>query len=222
IPGWKNVPIVSWLRQAFKLPCRMDNDANAAALAESLWGAGKDYRFVFYATLSTGIGTGLVIDKKLYVGRSGRALEGGHLSIDYKGRQCNCGLKGCIEAYASGPSMVRRALGRLRGLKNPVTPKSILQAAQAGNKKAAHLITETGELLGIWLGNIVNIIEPDVIILGGGITNLGDPLFGPIKKTLPRYSIIPYANKIPVVRAHFESDSGILGAAAIAGCGKSV
>ncbi|MBI4669756.1 MAG: ROK family protein, partial [Elusimicrobia bacterium] len=109
LPNWSNVPIGPWVSRRFKLPAIVENDANAASLSEALWGAGKNKRFVFYATISTGIGTGLVIDKKLYAGGVGLALEAGHATIDVNGRPCQCGLKGCIEAYASGPSMVRRA-----------------------------------------------------------------------------------------------------------------
>lgn len=216
IAGWVNLPLVSWVTQKFKQRVVMDNDANAAALAESLWGAGRKHRYVFYATLSTGIGTGFVINKKIYGGRTGKALEGGHLTIDHNGVRCKCGLIGCIEAYASGPALARRAAVSMPQAKDrEITPKEIEKLAQKGDVNAQRLIAETGEYLGLWLGNIVNLLEPDIIILGGGLTNFGPFLFNPIKKTMPQRSIIPDAKDIPIVRAQLKDDVGILGAAAL-------
>src|SRR5580700_7984057 len=109
LPGWRNFPLAELVSKAYRLPVRVDNDGNAAALAEALWGAGRGYRNVFCATIGTGIGTGIVFDGRIYHGRTGAAAEGGHNTIDYRGPRCACGKLGCIEALASGPAIARRA-----------------------------------------------------------------------------------------------------------------
>src|SRR5271168_2483342 len=109
LPGWRNFPLAGLISKACRLPVRVDNDGNAAALAEALWGAGRGYRNVFCATIGTGIGTGIVFDGRIYHGRTGAAAEGGHNTIDYRGPRCGCGKLGCIEALASGPAIARRA-----------------------------------------------------------------------------------------------------------------
>jgi len=109
LPGWRNFPLADLVSKAYSLPVRVDNDGNAAALAEALWGAGRGYGNVFYATIGTGIGTGMIFDGRIYHGRTGAAAEGGHMTIDYRGPRCGCGKLGCIEALASGPAIARRA-----------------------------------------------------------------------------------------------------------------
>src|SRR5450432_721239 len=114
LPCWRNFPLAAEVARVYRLPVKLDNDANAAALAEALWGAGRGYRNVFYATIGTGIGTGIVFDGRIYHGRTGAAAEGGHVTIDYRGPRCGCGKRGCIEALASGPAVARRAQDKLR------------------------------------------------------------------------------------------------------------
>ena len=109
LPGWRNFPLAAEVSKTYGLPVRVDNDGNAAALAEALWGAGRGFRNVFCATIGTGIGTGIVFDGRIYHGRTGAAAEGGHNTIDYHGPRCGCGKLGCIEALASGPAIARRA-----------------------------------------------------------------------------------------------------------------
>jgi glucokinase len=113
LPCWRNFPLAAEVRRVFGLPARVDNDANAAALAEAIWGAGIGYRYVFYATLGTGIGTGIILDQRIYHGRTGSAAEGGHMTIDFRGPQCQCGKRGCIEALCAGPAIAQRARTRL-------------------------------------------------------------------------------------------------------------
>src|SRR6202161_2234318 len=113
LPGWRNFPLATEISKAYCLPVRVDNDGNAAALAEALWGAGRGYRNVFCATIGTGIGTGIVFDGQIYHGRTGAAAEGGHTTIDYRGPRCGCGKLGCIEALASGPAIARRAAEKI-------------------------------------------------------------------------------------------------------------
>ena len=159
LPCWRDFPLAAETERAFGVPARVDNDANAAGLAEARWGAGVGHRLVFYATLGTGVGSGFVIDGAIYHGRTGNAAEGGHVSIDYRGPVCGCGKPGCIEALASGPAIARRA-GMARA-------EDVGEAFRAGDAPAKAVLAETTELLAAWLGNVVDLLDPDVIVVGG-------------------------------------------------------
>src|SRR5258708_31746185 len=125
---WHNYPLAEEMRRLYKVSVRVDNDANAAALAEVKWGAGRGYRNVFYATVGTGIGTGIIFDSRIYHGKTGAAAEGGHAGIDWNGPVCNCGKRGCIETLAAGPAIARRARQKLA--QNPTSV--LLQSAGGG------------------------------------------------------------------------------------------
>ncbi len=229
IPAWRNIPLADILKEHYHLPTLTENDANAAGLAEVLSGAAVGCKYVLYVTVSTGIGTGIIIENRIYHGRMGLAAEGGHVKINYQGPLCSCGQHGCIEAYASGPSLARRARekiaaraplrSKMRDLVNDdlekITPITISHAASQGDKLALELIRETGEYLGMWLGGMVNVLDPDIIVLGGGVSHIGPLLFQPILETMPKFSINPFAHEIPIVPAKFETDVGILGGAAL-------
>src|ERR1700694_3178619 len=131
LPGWRNFPLASEIAQHYGVPVVVDNDANAAALAEARWGAGRGYRNIFYATIGTGIGTGIIFDGHIYHGKTGAAAEGGHVGIDWDGPICNCGKRGCIETLAAGP-----AIGRRGGPKLSKYPKSLLCELASGNADA--------------------------------------------------------------------------------------
>jgi glucokinase len=207
LPCWRDFPLAAETEQAFGVPVRVDNDANAAGLAEALWGAGSGYRNVFYATLGTGIGSGIVFDQKIYHGRTGNAAEGGHMTIDYRGPVCGCGKPGCIEALASGPAIAKRA--------GMPTAEAVGEASRAGDPAAKAALTETADLLAVWLGNVVDILDPDVIVVGGGVAQLMSPFFDHVRATLPRWAINPRAQEIPLVMARYGADSGIAGAASL-------
>jgi glucokinase len=229
LPCWHNLHITKQLKTWRKLPIHLDNDANAAALAEAIWGAGQGYDSVFYATLGTGIGTGVIFGGKIYHGRTGSAAEGGHLSIDYHGAQCMCGKMGCIEALAAGPAVAKRAREKLldgsaagqkllslaAGNPQSVSAEMVGAAWHAGDALAASILQETATLLAIWLGNIIDLLEPDVIIFGGGMGALMSEWFDYIRKRLPEWTINSRCAEIPLVRAHYGEDSGIAGAAAL-------
>lgn len=226
---WQNFPLAEKIADSRRLPTRLDNDANAAALAEALWGSGVGYDSVFYATLGTGIGTGVILGGRIYHGRTGAAAEGGHVSIDYHGPRCACGKLGCIEALAAGPAVARRARERLEaggpgrekllslagGKPENVTAEMVGTAWHAGDKLSAEILQETADLLAIWLGNIVDLFEPDVIIFGGGMGELMSEWFGRIREQLPAWTINSRCREIPLVRARYGEDSGIAGAAAL-------
>jgi glucokinase len=229
LPCWRNFPLATKIAQIYGVPVKIDNDANGAALAEAHWGAGRGYRNVFYITIGTGIGTGIVLDGNIYHGRTGAAAEGGHISIDYRGPQCRCGKRGCIEALVSGPAIAQRARTKLmsmggrssaildlaNGKVEVVTSDMIDRANTAGDAIAREILLETVELLSLWLGNIVDLLEPDVMIMGGGVATMLSPFFDEVRNRLPRCCVNSRCQEIPLLRARYGADSGILGAASI-------
>ena len=230
VPCWRNFPLGGETERAFGVPVRVDNDANAAGLAETLWGAGKGYSNVFYATLGTGIGTGIIFDNKIYWGRTGSAAEGGHNTIDYNGPLCGCGKRGCIEILCSGPAIALRARARIAGAHVPtkmlelaggaadqVKAEHVGEAYRAGDALAREVLEETADLLAVWLGNVVDMLEPEIMVVGGGVAHLMSSFFERMKKTIPRWSINPRASEIPLVLARYSADAGIAGAAALCG-----
>jgi len=216
MPGWVNVPLAAEVERRFQVPCRVENDANGAGLAEALFGAARGFSSVFYATISTGIGSGIILDGRVYHGKNGFAGEGGHVSIDYRSAvRCNCGSIGCIEALASGTSLARRADEFLGPDRAPMTGETIAAAAASGQAWARGLIEETGEMLGAWLGSVVSLLDPDIIVIGGGLSRIGEPLFATIREAVPRRTINPFAADTPIVAAALDRDAGIYGAAAV-------
>lgn len=229
LPCWRNFPLASRIAERYQLPVRVDNDANAAALAENLWGAGRGYRHIFYACLGTGIGTGIVFDGKIYHGRTGAAGEGGHISIDYRGPRCKCGKPGCIEVLASGTAIAQRTRARLeeqperspallqlaKGVPNDLTCNMVGEVLAVGDALAEEIIVETINFLSLWLGNIVDLLDPDLIIIGGGVASMLRPRFPDLKNGMVMSCINPRASEVPIVEAHYREDAGIAGGAAL-------
>ena len=228
LPCWRNFPLAQKIRTRYNLPVVVDNDANAAALAETRWGAARGYKYVFYATIGTGIGTGIVFDGRIYHGNTGSAGEGGHVSIDYRGPVCNCGKRGCIEILAAGPAIGARARGKLAGASGPsamlelakgdassVTSEMVGKAYAAGDPLAREVLQETVDLLVPWLGNIVDLLDPDVLVMGGGVAAMLQPLFADVKAKLPAWCVNPRAAESPLVMAHYGADAGVAGGAAL-------
>jgi len=228
VPCWRGFPLAAETERAFGVPAKVDNDANAAALAEYLWGAGKGYTNLFYATLGTGIGTGIVLGGKILHGRTGSAAEGGHITIDYRGPRCGCGKYGCIEAHAAGPAIAQRARAKLAGDKasrivelagglEQVRAEHVGQAFREGDGAAKQILEETAFLLTVWLGTIVDLLEPECMVVGGGVAELMSAFFPGISRDLPRWAINQRAAEIPLVMARYGADAGIAGAAALCG-----
>jgi len=229
MPCWRNFPLAAEIARRYGGPVKIDNDGNAAALAEGLWGAGRGYRNVFYASIGTGIGTGILFDGHIYYGRTGAAAEGGHVSIDYNGPRCGCGKKGCIEALASGTAIGKRARARLAakagcspamlelagGDTSAVTSETVGRAYAAGDPLAKEILLETVDLLAVWLGNIVDLLEPDIMILGGGVATMLGPFFDEIRKRLPAWCVNSRCIEIPLVPARYGANAGIAGGAAL-------
>jgi glucokinase len=227
LPCWRNFPLAAEIAQRYRVQVKVDNDANAAGLAETLWGSGRGYRNVFYATIGTGIGTAILIDGRIYHGRTGAAGEGGHMSIDYKGPRCGCGKLGCIEALAAGPAIARRARAKLEGGRasglddlsegkiDHITSSMVGEAFTRGDAVAKEVLQETVELLAFWFGNIVDLLEPDIMIVGGGVASMLKPFLGQISDMLPSCCVNQRCKEIPLVSAHYGEDSGIAGGAAL-------
>jgi glucokinase len=229
VPCWRNFPLAAEVAKVYDVPVKVENDANAAALAEAIWGAGRGFHHIFYATIGTGIGTGLVCDKRIYNGRTGAAGEGGHMSIDYNGPRCGCGKPGCIEILAAGPAIARRArarlaadqssgsniLSRAKGNIDAVTSEMVGHAYVDGDPLAEEILQETAKLLALWLSNIVDLLEPDVMIIGGGVAAMLNPFFGDLSKWLVEYCVNSRSREIPLLKAHYGADAGIAGGAAL-------
>ena len=226
---WRSFPLADKIRKVYGVPVKVENDANAAALAEAYWGAGRGFHNIFYAGIGTGIGTGIVCDNRIYNGRTGAAAEGGHMSIDYHGPPCGCGKPGCIEILAAGPAIARRARAKLASQQNPrsqiidlakgnvdaVSSEMVGQAYAAGDALAKEVLQETVDLLSLWLSNIVDLLEPDVVILGGGVAGMLAPFFGDIADGIAKYCIISRCREIPLLKANYGADAGIAGGAAL-------
>lgn len=229
LPCWRNFALAERVSRKYSVPVKVDNDANAAALAETLWGAARGFRYVFYATIGTGIGTGIVFDGAIYHGKTGSAGEGGHVSIDYRGPVCACGKLGCIEILAAGPAIGLRARAKVAAESSrastilelaggdvaAVTSEKVGQAYAKGDALAKEILLETVDLLTAWLGNIVDLLDPDVIVVGGGVAAMLQPFFEEIKRQLPKWVVNPHASEIPLLLAHYGADAGIAGGAAL-------
>jgi glucokinase len=229
LPCWRNFPLAEKVRAKYSVPVKVDNDANAAALAETLWGAARGFQYVFYATIGTGIGTGIVFDGSIYHGKTGSAGEGGHVSIDYRGPVCGCGKRGCIEILAAGPAIGARArdkvaaepsrgkmlLDLVNGNLSAITSQHVREAFESGDPLARKVLEDTVHLLTIWLGNIVDLLDPDVIVVGGGVAAMIRSFFEEIKSGLPDWCVNPRASEIPLLMAHYGADAGIAGGAAL-------
>ncbi len=229
LPCWRNFPLAGEIQKAFGLPAQVHNDANAAGLAEALWGASVGYKCMFYATIGTGIGTAITYNTQLYLGRTGAAGEGGHNTIDYRGTKCRCGKSGCIETFAAGWAIAARAQDRLvregkrgqrilelaGGNREKVSSETLAKAWEEGDLLATEILRETADILAVWFGNVVDLLEPDIIVVGGGISHLIAQWFDRIASQLPFWSVNARCGEIPFVEAKYRTDSGIVGAAAL-------
>jgi glucokinase len=207
LPGWQNVNIKSLLQKKLKKKIYVENDANAAALGEFCFGAGKGFRNLVYITISTGIGGGIVIDGKIYEGSLGTAGEIGHMVIDPKGPKCGCGKRGCLEALAAGP-----AIAKMAGQKNALEAEL---AAKRGNKRAQKAINTAAKYIGIGIGNLNNILNPDIFVIGGGVSNMGRLLLDPVKAWARKYSMDASRKSLIIVPAKLKNLVGVMGAIAV-------
>jgi glucokinase len=223
-----DVPVDELIGEEFPIPVYVDNDANCAALAEYLHGAGKGTTNMILLTIGTGIGGGMILDRKLYRGSTGAGAELGHVVIDLDGPRCqgNCPNHGCVEAMASGTALAREgraagerepdsALGRMVATGEEVTGRAVTAAAIAGDPVAVEVMALIGRRIGVALSSFANIFDPDLIVIGGGVSAAGELLIEPARQEL-RSRALPPMNEVRVVKAELGSDAGMIGAAAMA------
>jgi len=228
LPGWRDVPLRDIIEKELGKKAFLINDANAAALGELYFGAAKGAHHFIYITISTGIGGGIIVDGEVYTGSIGTAGEVGHMTIDDDGPPCNCGNRGCWETLASGTAMAREArkqikegartsiLGYAEGDVEKVTAQVIHNAAKEGDSLAKELITRTGYYVGVGLANLVNIFNPELIVIGGGLSNIGDMLLEPAYEVAGERAFKESYRTVRFALAKLGRDSGVLGAAAFA------
>lgn len=223
LPGWENVPLAALLAEQLGLPVWVDNDANAAALAEYWTGAGCGADPMIYLTISTGIGGGVILGGELYRGASGNAGELGHMIVQASGRHCGCGGRGCLEAYCSGTSIAARAQeavehgsrSALARLGHPPRAEDVVALA-GGDDLAARLWSETLDYLAAGVVTIVHAFEPRCIVLGGGVTRAGSQLFEPLEERVRALAMPRLMANVRILPAALGDNVGILGAAAVA------
>jgi glucokinase len=229
-PGWEDFPLSSWGTEKLGVPCFLDNDANAGALGEFRFGAGRGAESVFYVTLSTGIGGGFVSKGKLFRGKDALAGEVGHLPMADSGPVCNCGARGCLEALSSGSAIgkmgqewakrrtdaVPRMVELSGGVVENVTAREVALAAAEGDPVASRIFRDAARWLGRGLLSVVRIVNPDKIILGGGVAQAGDLLLQPIHEVVEekRSPALPFTTKIVI--AELGAHSPLYGAMAFA------
>ncbi|MFJ8886746.1 ROK family protein [Streptomyces sp. NPDC102402] len=226
LPGWLDIPVTRLAHQRYGLPTVLDNDGTAGAAGEWRFGAGRGTRHLVYLTVSTGVGGGVILDGRTYRGATGNGGEPGHVTVRSDGRPCRgCGRTGCLEAYASGTSIAERAREALAAghpqsvlaaLPHPgPTAADVAAAARDGDPLATALWDETTDLLAEGLASIVNLYEPEVVVLGGGVTRSGEQLLAPVREKTRRLAMHPASNA-RIVRAGAGDRAGVLGAAAVA------
>jgi glucokinase len=228
-PGWEDFALGDWVRKTLNLPCLIDNDANCGALGEYRFGAGRGTHSMVYITLSTGIGGGLVWGGKVYRGRDSLAGEFGHIPISDSDIPCSCGAKGCLETFCSGPAIARNArelaqrrpegagrMAEISGSPETISAKAVFQAAAEGDMAAVQIIGEAARWFARALLIIIRVLNPDKIVLGGGVTAGGDLFLGPVREALQELKspIISYSTEIQL--SELEQFSPLYGAAALA------
>lgn len=223
IPGWVGVPIAKMIEDEFHIPTRVDNDVRCAALGELNYGAGKGCENLICITVGTGIGSGLIINGKLVRGASNAAGEIGHIKLQmHDGPICGCGDTGCLEAFASGPAIVAMAEDYIKGGKstkfreiangNQLTPYIVCEAAKAGDPVAQRIFSIIGEYIGIGMSGVVNLLNPERIIVGGGVADAGEFLLKPLVTALKSRAMKVAGSTVEVVPAQLGNTAGVIGA----------
>lgn len=234
LPGWGDVPLASILEEHLTVPVLLGNDADLAALAEHEFGSGRGSSHLVYVTVSTGVGGGVINDGKLLLGAWGGAAEVGHMTIDLDGPRCSCGNFGCLEAMASGTAIAREAArrisagatsvltGRVGGDLEQLQAALVVQAAQEGDALALAVVEWAAYNLGVGLANIMHLFDPQLIIIGGGVSNGWDLLVPEFSRAVRERAMEAYANRTRIVRSDLGDDVGLLGAIALALRGSEV
>ena len=222
--GWTDVPLRDRMMELTGLPASLDNDANCATYGEWWIGAARGARNVIGMTIGTGIGGGLIFDGRLYHGTHDVAGEIGHTTIDQNGRRCGCGNYGCLEAYASGPAIAERAREALtfddnsilaqlvNGDRAAITAQVVYDAATRGDMVAREVVRDTARFLGTGIANLLNILNPEVVVIAGGVTQAGDALFIPLRAEVRRRAFKPAVDSCRIVPGLLPGTAGVVGA----------
>ncbi|MEE9133229.1 MAG: ROK family protein [Gemmatimonadota bacterium] len=223
--GWRNFPLRDLIQNAVGLPASLDNDANAATYGEWWLGAGRRMSTLVGVTLGTGIGGGVVLNGELYHGAADAAAEIGHMTIDSTGRKCKCGNYGCLEAYASGPAIAARAieglesgaesiLPELAGDIQNLTAETVFEGVVQGDPYATEVMHDTAKFLGVGLANIINILNPELLVIFGGVARAGDHLFVPLRAEVRRRAFRVAEQSCRITPSELGGKAGVIGAAA--------
>lgn len=225
--GWRNFPLRDLIANAVNLPATLDNDANCATYGEWWLGAGRDVDTLVGLTIGTGIGGGIVLDGEIYHGVSDVAGEIGHMTIDSMGRRCNCGNYGCLEAYASGPAIALRAVEGIQagvdtilttmvaGQLDAITAATVYEGVVAGDEYATEIMRETARFLGAGIGTVINVLNPEMVVIAGGVTRAGEHLFGPLRSEVRRRAFRSAEERCSIVSGALPGTAGVIGAAAV-------
>lgn len=223
-PRWQDIKVPARIEEHFGLPAEMDNDVRCHALGEKLFGAGRGVDNMILITLGTGIGSGIFIDGEMFYGAGSCGGEVGHVTIAEDGPLCSCGNYGCVEAFCGAPGITRRAkeaigAGResrileMAGEMEEINPRIIYEAAVAGDPLAQEIMDDTGKYIGIAMAGVVNIINPELLVVGGGVAQAGEMLIGRIRDEIKKRAMIKQAALVKVVAAQLGEDAGLIGAA---------
>ena len=220
---FKDYNLVQPLKEKYNIPVYLDNDANAAAIGEYMFGAGKGKESIIYFTVSTGVGGGAVLDGKVYRGHTSNALEIGHTTVDPNGPRCNCGNLGCLEAMSSGTAIAKKGKEAVStnvetSLKkyDTITSYEVFKEAEAGDEVAKDIIDNALTYLGIGVANAIATFDPEMIIIGGGVSKAGDIVFDTVRKVVNKRCFKSMAESCEIVPAGLGSDAGVVGAVALA------
>ncbi|MBL0174401.1 MAG: ROK family protein [Ignavibacteria bacterium] len=229
LPGWEEVPLESHLRARWGVAVAVDNDANCAALGEAHHGAGRGIAHFIGVTLGTGVGSGIILNGRIWHGQHGYGGELGHTSIDLNGPECGCGGSGCVEAYIGNRFMIARALPVIahhpdsalyrQATRDPasLTPRDIAEAAAAGDALAHEILFDAGSMLGAAIASAANLLDITTFIIGGGVAAAGKPLFDGIISSANRRVLKVHRGTLSILPAALGNDAGMLGAASLLG-----
>ena len=225
--GWRNFPLRDLIANAAGLPATLDNDANCATYGEWWLGAGRNVDTLMGLTLGTGIGGGIVLNGEIFHGVSDAAGEIGHMTIDSTGRKCKCGNYGCLEAYASGPAIALRAMEGIEsgaesllpalvdGKLDQISAATVYEAVVLGDPYANEVMRETAKFLGAGVANMINILNPEMIVIAGGVTRAGDHLFVPLRAEVRRRAFRSAEERCQIVSGKLPGTAGVIGAAGV-------
>jgi glucokinase len=224
LPGWHDIPLREMVREKLGRSIFLINDTSAAAWGEHCYGRGRGVDNLIFLAIGTGIGGGIIIDGRLYHGVNGSAGEIGHMTIDVNGPQCSCGNIGCLEMLASGTAIAKEAMARIaQGAKSSlaglapegITAERVSVAAQRGDPLALEVISRAGGYLGVGMVNLVNLFNPELIVVGGGVAGMGDMLLNPARQVVKERAFELPARGVRIVPSPLGNDAGVLGAAAL-------